>query len=199
MLDHIPDILYSFVQLVLPASPCEFFYAPCDILVASALSRPTPKKETPIILVPPSTLVTLLIYFQEYNADRRETAFFLIVLPPVERWLPVEALCAGLGGNGSGSLLEAEGRELILFGGKVGNAQPPACSTFFSSQSLLIKDGSSDCTREAVANICRFSKPLTFYFVCVCSCCSPLSAPVLFIEHKTILAFSTFATQTASE
>eukprot|EP00903_Cladosiphon_okamuranus_P013737 g12788.t1 len=33
-------------------------------------------------------------------------------------WLPVEALCAGLGGNGGRSLADAEGRELILFGGK---------------------------------------------------------------------------------
>lgn len=34
-------------------------------------------------------------------------------------WLPVEALCAGLGSNGRPSLADAEGRELILFGGKV--------------------------------------------------------------------------------
>ena len=34
-------------------------------------------------------------------------------------WLPVEALCAGLGSDGSRSLADAEGRELILFGGKV--------------------------------------------------------------------------------
>ena len=34
-------------------------------------------------------------------------------------WLPVEALCSGLGSNGSRSLADAEGRELILFGGKV--------------------------------------------------------------------------------
>ncbi|CAN0142633.1 unnamed protein product, partial [Laminaria digitata] len=33
-------------------------------------------------------------------------------------WLPVEALCAGLGANGKHSLEEAEGRELVLFGGK---------------------------------------------------------------------------------
>lgn len=35
------------------------------------------------------------------------------------RWLPVEALCAGLGADGNQSLVEAEGRELVLFGGKV--------------------------------------------------------------------------------
>lgn len=34
-------------------------------------------------------------------------------------WLPVEGLCAGLGANGNHSLKEAEGRELVLFGGKV--------------------------------------------------------------------------------
>eukprot|EP00904_Undaria_pinnatifida_P000552 jgi/Undpi1/10498/HiC_scaffold_29.g12948.m1 len=35
-----------------------------------------------------------------------------------ESWLPVEGLCAGLGANGNHSLKEAEGRELVLFGGK---------------------------------------------------------------------------------
>ncbi|CAM9567290.1 unnamed protein product [Scytosiphon promiscuus] len=34
------------------------------------------------------------------------------------RWLPVEAVCAGLGDGSSRSLAAAEGRELILFGGK---------------------------------------------------------------------------------
>ncbi|CAM9332180.1 unnamed protein product [Ectocarpus sp. 12 AP-2014] len=33
-------------------------------------------------------------------------------------WLPVEAVCAGLGSDGGRSLAAAEGRELILFGGK---------------------------------------------------------------------------------
>eukprot|EP00752_Nemacystus_decipiens_P018464 g16554.t1 len=33
-------------------------------------------------------------------------------------WLPVEALCAGLGSNGTRNLADAEGREIILFGGK---------------------------------------------------------------------------------
>lgn len=37
-------------------------------------------------------------------------------------WLPVEAVCAGLGSDGGRSLAAAEGRELILFGGKVGQA-----------------------------------------------------------------------------
>lgn len=40
-------------------------------------------------------------------------------------WLPVEALCAGLGANGKHGLAEAEGRELVLFGGKVGSATVP--------------------------------------------------------------------------
>lgn len=40
------------------------------------------------------------------------------------RWLPVEAVCAGLGGEGSQSLAAAEGRELILFGGKVTTWRP---------------------------------------------------------------------------
>jgi len=46
-----------------------------------------------------------------------------LIFPPLRSWIPVEALCAGLGSDGRRSFTEAEGRELVLFGGKVGGGR----------------------------------------------------------------------------
>lgn len=53
---------------------------------------------------------------QDRVVPREKVACFFV------RWLPVEAVCAGLGGAGgddADASVDAEGRELILFGGKV--------------------------------------------------------------------------------